>query len=180
MYYINFLDSATANWINVIRDNGLIQFFTWVTLLGKTEIVFSTAIIMTAILWLRNKRAYLIPFWVTLGGAAVMDFLGKIVFHRARPPMAVYLEDSFSFPSGHATLAVALYGFLAYVLIRELKSRGSKVSVFFASLIVILLIGLSRIYLGVHYLSDVWGGYLLGFLWLLAGIALIEHPSKKD
>ncbi|NIA20346.1 MAG: phosphatase PAP2 family protein, partial [Xanthomonadaceae bacterium] len=74
----------------------------------------------------------------------------------------------------HATISVALYGFLAYVLMRNTREWRQRVNYFFAAIVFILAIGLSRIILGVHYLSDVWSGYLVGTLWLIIGISLAE------
>jgi len=89
------------------------------------------------------------------------------------------LEKSFSFPSGHATIAVALFGFLSYIIIREYQSWRVKVNIFFTTLLLIILIGFSRIYLGVHYVSDVWEGYLLGALWLIIGISISQYLFSK-
>jgi undecaprenyl-diphosphatase len=84
------------------------------------------------------------------------------------------VEHSFSFPSGHATIAVAFYGFLAFLAMRGTKRWEKSVNICFAGIAVVLLIGFSRLYLGVHYLSDVWAGYLVGALWLIAGISMCE------
>ncbi|WP_267927506.1 LssY C-terminal domain-containing protein [Desulfolithobacter dissulfuricans] len=104
---------------------------------------------------------------------------GKLAFHRPRPDEAVLLESSYFFPSGHATMAVAFYGFLGYLLIRSAKQWKIRVNLFFLTCIPILLIGLSRIVLGVHYLSDVWSGYLVGTLWLIIGISLSEWLTAR-
>jgi len=124
-----------------------------------------------------------LPLLLTIAGAEIFTAISKIVFHRPRPELAIYLEHSFSFPSGHATIAVAFYGFLIYMLTRHFAKWKTRVNVFFAGLIIILLIGFSRLYLGVHYVSDVWGGYLVGALWLIIGISISEwiySCRKKD
>ncbi|MFT7053819.1 MAG: hypothetical protein ACJAU1_001376, partial [Psychromonas sp.] len=110
-------------------------------------------------------------------------YLGKLAFHRPRPELAVYMEASFSFPSGHATIAVAFYGFFGYLLIRFTQSWSQKVNILFATIIIIIAIGFSRIYLGVHYISDVWSGYLVGTMWLIIAITFSEwlkHKNKKQ
>ena len=81
--------------------------------------------------------------------------------------------SSFSFPSGHATAAVAFYGVVFYLLIRNAKRLKSKFALLTTGFVFILIIGFSRMYLGEHYLSDVVGGYLLGFLWLLFSISIL-------
>lgn len=167
-------DVRVANLLYAFRDMELITLFTWVTLLGKWEIVIGGAIVATIMLWLWRKRVYIFPLWFTLVGSEVFNLLGKLAFHRPRPEVAYYAEHGFSFPSGHATIAVAFYGFLTYILLRETKKWGRKATILFWGLVVILAIGLSRLYLGVHYVSDVLGGYLSGALLLIIGIALVE------
>ena len=172
-------DIRVANLLAIFRNAELTTVFFWITLLGKwqTILIFSTATIL--VLWLWKKRSYIIPLLLSMGGSEVFTSIGKVVFHRARPDVAIYTENSFSFPSGHATIAIAFYGFLAYLLIRNSKNWKNKINVFFASLIVILLIGFSRLYLGVHYVSDVWGGYLTGAIWLIIAISLSEYLLSK-
>ncbi len=167
-------DIRIANLLAYFRSPELTKVFLWITLLGKWQIVVGSAIIVSIILWLWKKRGYIIYLWLALAADVIFSYLGKLLIHRNRPPNPAYLENSFSFPSGHAMVAVIFYGFLAYIRIRHVKSWGHKVNVFFAGLVVILAIGFSRVYLGVHYVSDVWGGYLLGFLILTTIIALYE------
>ncbi len=161
------------------RSPGLTRVFLWITLLGKWQIVVVTSIAVSIILWLRKKRDYIIYLWLALGFDGLFSYLGKLAVHRPRPENPVYLENSYSFPSGHAMVSVIFYGFLGYVLIRNLKSWKYKVNIFFVCLIIAMAIGFSRLYLGVHYLSDVWGGYLLGLLILATITTLYEWRRFK-
>ena len=176
---IVFVDARVANLMFAFRDTGFIRAFLWITLLARRDIVIIIAIIVTALLFLWKRRAYVLPFLITLGGSQFFASLGKIIIHRPRPSIAYYIEPSFSFPSGHAALSVALYGFIAYVLSRCTKRKRYRTLILFAALAVISAVGLSRLYLGVHFLSDVWGGYLLGSLWLIIGISLVESGYRK-
>ncbi len=176
---IVFADVRAANLLAVFRNAELTTFFFWITLLGKSKIILLFTIAAISVLWLWKKRSYIIPLLISVIGSAVFTFIGKIVFHRARPDVAIYYENSFSFPSGHATIAVAFYGFLAYILIRNSKKWKYKINIFFAGFITILLIGFSRLYLGVHYVSDVWGGYLAGAIWLIIAISISEYLLSK-
>ena len=173
------VDMRINSLLIAFRSSELIQLFLWITVLGTWQMVVSIAAAATAILFLRRKGIYSAYLWLMLAAAASLSFFGKIVVHRARPENAVYLEPSFSFPSGHATVSVVLYGFLAYVAIRH-KGWKRKVNIFFTALAVILAIGFSRMYLGVHYASDVWAGYLLGLLILGTGISIYEWRSSKQ
>src|SRR5690606_79894 len=93
---------------------------------------------------------------------------------RLRPDGAVLLESSYSFPSSHAALSVAFYGFLGYLLIRSVQKWDVRIRLFCGTIGVMLLIGLSGVVLGVHYLSDVWAGYLTGWPWLIRGSSVNE------
>lgn len=108
------------------------------------------------------------------GGQGVVYGL-KALFHRARPE-AVFASLGYSFPSGHSFAAVTLYGMLAYWLARG-QERPRAVGVWGAGVLLILLIGFSRIYLGVHYASDVAAGFAAGLPWLWGCLAL---PSRTQ
>ncbi len=174
------IDTRLANILFSLRMPELILFFLWVTLLGKWQIVLGGALVASLLLWLWQKRFYIAPLWITIIGSEIFHVFGKLATHRLRPELSYYMEHGFSFPSGHATIAMAFYGFLTYVLFREVSEWGRKFSVVFWGLVVILSIGGSRLYLGVHYLSDVWGGYLSGLLVLIVGVALSEWTRTKS
>lgn len=171
---IVFVDVKVANLLPVFRNVLLIKTFFWITLLGNWQIVVVFAAIASCIFIMWKKKSYVMPLWVTLAGSELFVFLGKLAFHRPRPNVAIYIENSFSFPSGHAAIAVAFYGFMAYILFRNAKLWRNKINILFFGLIIIFAIGFSRLYLGVHFLSDVWGGYLLGLLWLIIGVGIFE------
>lgn len=172
-------DVRVANLLVIFRNADLIKIFTWITLLGKWEVISIFTIATILILWFWKKRSYIMPLILSIVGSEIFTSIGKVVFHRARPDVAIYAENSFSFPSGHATISIAFYGFLAYLLIRNAKNWKNKINIFFAGFIAILLIGFSRLYLGVHYVSDVWGGYLAGTIWLIIAISLSEYLLSK-
>ena len=173
------VDMRVANLLFAFRDDDLVKIFTRVTLLAKWQIITSSAIVLSLILWMWKKKVYLIPLWVAIVGSEIFSSLGKLALHRPRPGVALYLENTFSFPSGHATIAIVFYGFLVYILFRQIKKWKYKINALFFGTILILAIGLSRLYLGVHFLSDVWGGYLLGALWLLIGITISEWLQHR-
>ena len=173
-------DVRIENLLAAFRGPVLNKVFLWLTFFGQWQLIIIFSIIIAAILWLIKKRVYIWPFAITLFGNETFVFLAKKMFHRPRPEVGLYVEHSFSFPSGHAAIAVAFYGFLAYILISLTKKWSKKINIAFASAVIILLIGFSRLYLGMHFLSDVWSGYLLGFLWIIAGISLTEWLISKQ
>lgn len=174
-------DKRIANLLTIFRSDNLNKIFFWITVLGKWQIITLFSSVSIVVFWIWNKQKYIMPFLISITGSVLFTYLGKIVFHRARPSAAIYAENSFSFPSGHATIAVSFYGFLAYFLFKIIEKRKSKINIFFITFITIFLIGFSRLYLGVHYFSDVWAGFLAGTIWLLIAIVISEYIfSKKN
>jgi len=174
------LDTRVGNLLYAFRDPTLVKVFLWVTLLAKAKIVVCVAALLVLSFFLWNRRGFLLPFLVTVAGCGAFNLLGKLALHRLRPPViAVYEEPSFSFPSGHAAMAAALYGFAVYCLWRGASTLGKRLNLLFAGIFLVAAIGFSRLYLGVHYLSDVLGGYLLGTLWLIIGVCMSEWSFHK-
>ena len=173
------LDHAMAQLIAAFREPWVVSVFLWITSLGEPRVVGAVLVVACLVLWLTKRKYAIAGLLASSFGAGVFVTLGKLAFQRSRPVAAVLLEPSYSFPSGHATIAVAFYGFLGYVLIRCAAHRKLRVTLLFATGVLVLAMGLSRIGLGVHYLSDVWAGYLLGALWLIVGITLCEWLSAS-
>jgi membrane protein DedA with SNARE-associated domain/membrane-associated phospholipid phosphatase len=173
------VDVRIANLLAALRTETLTDVFTWITLLGKYQIILAFMAVAVGFLWLWRKLSYVLPLLTSVAGSEAFTYLGKLAFHRARPETAVYAEHSFSFPSGHATIAVAFYGFAGYLIARATQRWNRKVNIIFATIILIAAIGFSRIYLGEHYLSDVWSGYLVGAMWLIIAVCLSEWFRQK-
>lgn len=176
---IVYVDRIVANLMAQWRTPGLTEFFTWITYLGRETVVVAVVLLAATALLLYRRYGELAALGVSVLGSALFVALGKLAFHRPRPEIALYVEKSYSFPSGHATLSVALYGFLGYLLIRHASTLRSKLNLLFATTLLILAIGFSRIYLGEHYLSDVYAGFLLGTLWLIIGITLLKWMEYR-
>lgn len=110
---------------------------------------------------------------VTLAGALVLDVSLKVAFHRSRPvPFVGPIPNTYSFPSGHALFSFCFYGVLAGLLTGRIRSLAVRSLIWLVAALLVLSIGLSRIYLGVHYPSDVIAGYLTGTIWVTTMIVL--------
>lgn len=120
--------------------------------------------------WLAGLRRQAIMMLIVMAGALVIELSLKHVFHRARPQpyFSFPLPTSYSFPSGHALSAACFYGMLAVLVGARMRRRIYRVAIWFACVFMIAMIGVSRIYLGVHYPSDVAGGYTTACIWLVA------------
>lgn len=168
-------DTRIDNLLYAFRDPLMVKVFLWITLLAKAKIVLSFSLLLLSVFLLRRQAVFILPLLLTIAGSGIFNVLGKVAFHRQRPSgIGVYTEASYSFPSGHATIAAAFYGFVVYYLWRQTARWGSRMNILFAGVILMVVVGFSRLYLGVHFLSDVLGGYLLGLLWLIIGISLSE------
>lgn len=121
---------------------------------------------------------------VTLAGAGLLNGLLKFSFARVRPAsfFDYPLPGSPSFPSGHALYAASIFGGLAVLLTARVRSRPLQLAIWLASLSLILLVGISRVYLGVHYPSDVLAGYAIGIIWVTTvafGDRLARHRRRR-
>lgn len=172
------VDKRLATLLLAFRSPILLWIFLKVTLLGSWQIVLGGVILFSLYLLLDNKKYFLAPFWVTLGGCTFFTTGGKWLFQRQRPFNMTHLME-FSFPSGHTAYSAFFYGFLAYALARGTTDRGKKVDLFFLWVLLVTAVGFSRLYIGVHYLSDVLAGALLGFSWLIIGISLSEWRKSR-
>lgn len=111
---------------------------------------------------------------ICLAGGAVLSWLLKILFHRARPDLfRVVQETGFSFPSGHALATMCFYGMAVFLIMRTVSSWRGRLAVMTLGVILSMAIGISRIYLGVHYPTDVVAGYAAGSMWLAFCISLL-------
>ena len=140
--------------------------------IGSPQVMVPAIPLLAALLWLRRLHHAAWVLLISTAGAGVLNTALKLHFRRVRPdlPWAFVQETSFSFPSGHSVFAVVLYGALMYLGLRHLRLVRERVAVVVAAMALIVGIGLSRIYLGVHYPSDVAAGYFVGAVWLSAVI----------
>ena len=119
-----------------------------------------------------RKRQVSATFALGIGGALVLNDSFKLFFHRARPvvPWSIGDEHTFSYPSGHSLFSLVLYGLIAYNLVARRGHHVHRVLALFLAAILSLGIGISRIFLGMHWPTDVLAGYITGALWLSAVI----------
>ena len=134
-------------------------------------------------LWRAKQRTLLVAWALSYVGGTVLDGVMKSVIRRPRPEFAAkFLHySSWSFPSGHSMGSLIGFAMLAYTIIRlgHVQSLGAKIGIWAGALIMIVLVGYSRIYLGVHYLSDVVAGYTLGVLWLAVCFTGLQMVSRR-
>ncbi len=170
-------------------DQNVLQFFAenrteWLSFLmlvvtyAGGYMVASVVTALSAISFLIHKHtSKILPLFISVGGSTATVFIIKNIFDKARPlAEALYLEPTSSFPSGHAAVAIALYGFILFTIWQYDRHHLRNPFIFCLALL-ILLIGISRLYLGVHYLSDVLVGYIIGLAWLLISLAISKSKT---
>ncbi|MFT2009141.1 phosphatase PAP2 family protein [Pontibacter sp. 13R65] len=177
------LDKKLTSLLFGVRSGWLSQAFFYLTQLGTRAAVFIVGAIVSVVFLYRKQYVTIVAFWLVMAGVGLSVRYGKTFISRPRPvDVAYYQEHNFSFPSGHATTAIALFGILAYFLCRRYRQPGQRRLIIASAVVLIGAVGFSRIYLGVHYLTDVLAGFMLGGLWLLLGISLTEmmlYRSKR-
>ncbi len=137
-------------------------------------------VILLIILTAKNKNIG-VCFALNVILCYVLNFFIKIIVSRERPiAYMLVTEDSFSFPSAHAMLSVAFYGFLAYMIIKFVKNKKLKIFGVFGVILATLLVGISRICLGVHYPTDIICGFLFGYIYLIVFLKLIKNYIIKE
>jgi undecaprenyl-diphosphatase len=162
------------------RVTPLLETFLWLTAFGSSPAIVAVGFVATGFLWSHRRWFMLLPLWTAVLGAQATTFTGKYLFDRERPEfIAAASAASPSFPSGHATAAMAVYGFLAYALARDLPTVRARFELAFWAGTLIAFIGFSRIFLSLHHTSDVLGGFLVGAFWLLVAFALAERAHRS-
>lgn len=163
------------------RGSPLVGVFLQITVMGAGPTLTVVSVVATASFWSFGRPHLIVPLWATVIGAEVTTWIGKYAIARHRPISFTALHaTSPGFPSGHATAAMALYGFLAYALARDLTGRCSRLETVFAAATLVLAIDVSRIFLSVHYTTDVVAGNLVGAFWLMVGFALAEWWRERS
>jgi membrane-associated phospholipid phosphatase len=170
------IDHEVAYWLHTHRVAGLAWLLRGVTTLGSAWVLVPLAVGAAIFLVSRGSPRHAGLVVLAIVGAEALTLSLKAVIERQRPLFASPLvsESSPSFPSGHATVSLAVYGALAYVALRHLgNSVAGRVAVG-GAVVLVLSIGFSRLYLGVHFLSDVLAGFSVGLAWLVMCVLVID------
>ena len=175
-------DLALTTWIRAHTTPLGDRIFTAVSLIGSPISMAAVGMIGAVIIVMRRKWLELAAWVAGFMGAGVLAYILKIVIQRPRPVGATaFLHgDSFSFPSGHALGSLVGYGMLAYVIGSNwVTTARGRFRLVIGTAVLVVAIGISRLYLGVHYFSDVVGGYAVGVLWLSACISGLQVAERR-
>ena len=172
---VNWLDSAVYSAVSSLTCKPMTIFFKFITMLCETEVIL--ILLALFFIFMKNKKlaSYIV---INTGLCALLNQILKHIFRRIRPVgIALIEQGGFSFPSGHSMIALAFYGYLIYLIQKSKLSNTLKIIFTILLGIVILLIGISRIYLGVHFASDVLAAYCLSAVFLVI-VIYIERKKK--
>lgn len=179
---IGTVDQVANTMMGAVRSPQLNSIAIDITALGSGTVLTILSLFVVALLTLKKQYFQAIHFLVAAVGSAVLTSTMKTYFERSRPSALAHLVDvqGYSYPSGHSLSSAAVYFTFAVLLFSYFKTRIQRSFIIIFSLVVILLIALSRVYLGVHYLSDVIAGIFIGISWsatLAATSAYFEASS---
>ncbi|MBB6444289.1 phosphatase PAP2 family protein [Bacillus benzoevorans] len=170
--------SIVQGWENPILTY-IMKFFTTI---GSSNVTIVLSLIILFFLFkVLHHRSELFVFTIVIIGSSILNGLLKQIFHRARPELHRIIDiGGYSFPSGHAMNAFTFYGILTFLLWRHITVKQGRIILIWSSSIMIFMIGLSRVYLGVHYPSDIIGGYLGSGCWLALSIWTFQLYKEKQ
>ena len=160
------------------RNNDIMQFFTF---LGTHQFLIPANLSLIAyFLFIKKHKWHSIKIPAIALSSLGLMFLLKGLFDRERPLIPLLFEArGLSFPSGHALMSVTFYGLLIYMIFKGVKNPTLKWILIGLLVILIIIVGMSRVYLRVHYATDVIAGYCIGFLWLVFAVWLLNKIEKQ-
>lgn len=181
-------DHAIEVWVNThqtrhpLQTQELLRVAKFLALMGSPRAIVSlaAAAALVGLVW-RKVRGAVWIFPIAILGAGVIIQSVKLLVHRPRPSSFTPLlhESGYSFPSGHSLIAMVVYGLLGYFSLGLFKNRAARLIVRILTVLIIVSIGVSRVYVGVHYPTDVLAGWTAGIPWLLACLVLHEVLVRR-
>lgn len=172
-----FFDSSIIHYFYTLRTPLLTQVMMIITLLGN-QWVLGSAIIISIILLAKKNKKEAFMFGYILFAGILLNFLLKNIFIRPRPYLdPLVFEPTFSFPSGHAMNSLLYFGSVVFFMYRHTKSTKIAIVIGTICCCIVGLIGISRIYLGAHFPSDVLAGYAVAISWLITSL-LVEKSIE--
>lgn len=166
------IDNALREFIHGYATDLLTALMQTMSFWGSTLFLTAATLTLIVLFLARRQHRSAIIMTVVMSGAAVLNYVLKVSFQRPRPLpyFDTPLPASFSFPSGHSLFSACFFGIIAWLIASQMRHSSAKAGVWGVAVVFILLVGLSRVYLGVHYPTDVAAGFLAALVWVSAVI----------
>lgn len=174
---LSFFDNWVYDFIIRFKSPFLTKIFKFITFFAS--IYWFIIVFISLFIFNRDRRLNMI-MGLYIVVIVIITFFMKNIFERERPLDLMIIEEfGYSFPSGHSSSSIAFYGFIAYLIYKSKYSNWKKIILISLLFLVTFFIGVSRIYLGVHYATDVLAGFMVGLIYLMIFI-LIYDIEKRD
>lgn len=178
---LSVFDNAIYGYVSELISKNMTIFMKAVSFLGSGVVL--TAIVLLSLIIFRNSKKYFFYSQMIILNLILSSLLNttfKMFFHRERPSILRLAEaGGFSFPSGHSMISMCFYGFIIFIIYKNMRNPWRYIAALVLSLLIIM-IGISRIYLGVHFASDVIAGFSAGLAWLSVFIALVKKTKAYN
>ena len=175
MNIINTIDNKIYETIIKMLNPCMTGVMTFISFLGSAITLITLSV---AFIFLVKNKKYSKLIILNLIVVFILNRILKWMIARPRPErLRLVFEDGYSFPSGHSMVAFGFYGFLIYLIYKNFENKKIKYPLIVFFSLILLFIGISRIYLGVHYVTDVIGGFIFAFLYLLI---FVKYFCKKN
>jgi undecaprenyl-diphosphatase len=179
VYQDTGLDNALFRYAASHRSEAMTRFMRSVSFFASADyLLVAPPLLVMVFAWFHTLRWYALKVLMIAFTSSMLNQLLKRLFERPRPVTAMLEQSGLSFPSGHAMIGGSFYGLLIYIIWREVHHPFWKWLWISSLTLLLLLIGYSRVYLNVHYATDVLAGYAMGVLWLLLAIFLMKKLEK--
>lgn len=156
------IDKSVSNFILMNQNQNWVNFSSLIGVFFDIVPIIMLTLIVALMLFIKSRPKEALYFASSSMVAGGLIYILKELISRPRPILQAVKETSFAFPSGHATISVVFFGFLIFLSLKHMKTKTQKILAVSTGILMILLAGFTRIYLNVHWLTDVIGGYLLG------------------
>jgi membrane-associated phospholipid phosphatase len=175
--WLHALDTKVLEHLYAVRTMPGIDFFILISEFGRPYTIVALTASLALCLYLKRMYGYILGLLFAVAGTGLSVLIVKELTVIARPelPYPAYFEIGYAFPSFHAAGALALYGFCIFLVVRFVRSAPVRAGAATGLGVLVLLVSYSRLYLGVHYLTDVLGGMVVGAIFLIIGILLARR-----
>ncbi len=177
---VRSLDFLIAEKIPKLWSLTAIQIMLTISFFADLKILVFLSLVILLVLFFRKEKKNAFFFSITMLSSAILTQIIKLIVARPRPELSVVLKDSYSFPSSHAVLSVVFFSLVIYLFKDDIRNKFTKIVFIITNILLITLVGFSRVYLNAHWLSDVLAGFALGLFLLLFSLNIFKSAIQNS